>query len=284
MFGYIRVSKPEMRIKEYEMYKAIYCSLCKELGKGYGPLSRLTLSYDFAFLAILNMSLTEEKCSVCRRLCTSNPFKKCNFISDRAPIKMPSAAAMIMLYYKLLDNIEDERGIKRLGYKLTKGIFSSAHKKAARDYPQIEEIFSVYIGEQKRLEAENCCSIDAAAEPTAKALSLVFEECSADGMQKRVLSRLGYCIGRYIYILDAAVDLPEDIKKGSYNPLRDTEGSEDYIKSVIVPSLYITVSEAAKALELLDIKKFKNIIDNIVYLGLEDTIYQELKIKKESDL
>ena len=57
MFGYIRIAKPELKVKEYEMYKAIYCSLCRELGRSYGFLSRLTLSYDFTFLALLNMSL-----------------------------------------------------------------------------------------------------------------------------------------------------------------------------------------------------------------------------------
>ena len=57
MFGYIKADKPEMKIKEFEIYKAVYCSLCKELGKSYGLLARLTLSYDFTFLALLNMAL-----------------------------------------------------------------------------------------------------------------------------------------------------------------------------------------------------------------------------------
>ncbi len=277
MFGYIRACKPEMRMKEFEMYKAVYCSLCKELGQSYGPLSRLTLSYDFAFLALLNMSLTEDKCKLTRKMCTTNPLKKCSYLEDRTSLSMPSSAAMIMLYYKLLDNIEDERGFKKLGYILIKGIYSSAHKRAAEKYPQLEEIFSDYVKEQQRLEKNNCQSIDAAAEPTAKALSLVFEFCSEDSMQKRVLSRLGYCIGRYIYILDAAVDLDKDIKNGNYNPLKQSAKKEEFIKNIIVPQLYITAVEAAKALELLEIKKFKNIIDNIIYLGLEDTILKELK-------
>ena len=134
---------------------------------------------------------------------------------------MPAAAAMIMLYYKLLDNIEDEKGIKRLGYKIVKGIYSKAHKKAAKQYPEIELIFAEYIKAQALLEKENCQSIDRAADPTAKALGAVFEFCSEDTLEKRVLSRMGYCIGRYIYLLDAAVDLPEDLKKGNYNPLYD---------------------------------------------------------------
>lgn len=276
MFGYIRACKPEMRLKEFEMYKAVYCSLCKELGRLYGPLARMTLSYDFAFLAILNMSLSSDKCSLTRKMCTCNPLKKCQYLSEKSGLEMPASAAMIMLYYKLLDNIDDEKGIKKVLYLALRGIYSKAHKKAAKEYPDIENIFLDYIKEQKLLEAENCESADRAADPTAKALSKVFEFCSDDETEKRILSRMGYCIGRYIYLLDAACDLEEDVKKGNYNPLKTYAEDKDYKKNVIVPQLYIAASETAKAFELLDVKKMKNILDNIIYLGLEETFKKEL--------
>ena len=66
MFGYIRVDKSELKIKDYEMYKAVYCTLCRKLGRKYGILSRLTLSYDFTFLALLNMSL-KNSCDMIER-------------------------------------------------------------------------------------------------------------------------------------------------------------------------------------------------------------------------
>ncbi len=282
MFGYLRACKPEMRIKEFEMYKAVYCSLCKVLGKAYGPFARMTLSYDFAFLGILNMSLKKDGCTLSKRVCTCNPLKKCQYLDDQKELEMPAAAAMIMLYYNLLDNIEDERGIKRLGYKILRGLYGKTHKKAARQYPQIEEIFAEYIKAQKLLEAENCQSPDKASDPTAKALGEVFELCSGDRLEKRVLYRMGYCIGRYIYLLDAAVDLSEDMKKGNYNPLKSTAEDKEYIKNIIVPQLYISAAEAAKAFELLDCKKLKNILDNIIYLGLEDTLKKELNLQGES--
>lgn len=57
MFGYIRPFQPELRMKEYEAYKSVYCGLCKELGRRYGIFARFTLSYDFTFLAILSMAV-----------------------------------------------------------------------------------------------------------------------------------------------------------------------------------------------------------------------------------
>ncbi len=274
MFGYVRACKPELKIKEYETYKAVYCSLCKKLGKNYGILSRFTLSYDFTFLALLNMSMTDGCDGFVQKRCAFNPLKKCNYCKNLDGIDMPAAAAMIMLYYKILDNIADERGFKKMGYLCLKPIFSNAHKKAAKKYPHIENAVAEYITMQNALEKSGCACIDEAADPTAKVMEKILALCSEDEMQKRVLRRLGYCLGRYIYLLDAAVDLQEDIKKDSYNVLKNTDDED--IDTRIKQQLYFCINEASRAFELLDIKKYKTILGNIIYLGLEETFLKEL--------
>ncbi len=278
MLGYVKACKPELKIKEFEIYKAVYCSLCKKLGKNYGILSRFTLSYDFTFLALLNMSMQDGCVAFEQKRCAFNPLKKCNYCKNDTAIDMPAAAAMIMLYYKILDNIADEHGIKKIGYILLKPIFGKAHKKAAKAYPEIETAVSEYIAEQNALEKAECKSIDQAADPTAKVMEKILSLCSDDLSQKRVLKRLGYCMGRYIYLLDAVVDLPDDIKNKSYNVLKyGCDGdAKKYAKEKITPQLYFCVNEAAKAFELLDLKKYKTILGNIIYLGLEETFTKEL--------
>lgn len=273
MFGYIRACKSELKVKEYDIYKAVYCSLCKKLGKSYGILSRFTLSYDFTFLALLNMSLKDGCDGFERKRCAFNPLKKCNYCKNDSAMDMPAAAAMIMLHYKILDNIADERGFKKLGYLCLKPVFSHAHKKAAKQYPDIESAVAEYIASQNALEKANCTFIDQAADPTAIMMQEILSFLSTDETQKRVLRRMGYCIGRYIYLLDAACDLPRDIKTGSYNVLKTADGD---IKEKITPQLYFCINEAARAYELLDIKKYKSILGNIIYLGLEDTFLKEL--------
>lgn len=274
MFGYIRACKPELKVKEYDIYKAVYCSLCKKLGKSYGILSRFTLSYDFAFLALLNMSLKDGCDGFEQKRCAFNPLKKCNYCKNDSGLDMPAAAAMILLYYRILDNIADERGFKKLGYVCLKPVFSHAHKKAAKQYPHIESTVSEYIASQNMLEKANCTSVDEAADPTAKMMQEMFSLLSDDETQKRVLRRMGYCMGRYVYLLDAACDLTDDIKSGSYNVLKSKNGD---IKETITRQLYFCINEAARAFELLDIKKYKSILGNIIYLGLEDTFLKELK-------
>lgn len=283
MFGYIRVKKEELKIKDFEAYKAVYCSLCKKLGRSYGILSRLTLSYDFAFLSLLNISLKSGCVSFERKRCAFNPFKKCNYCKSSDELDMPAAAAMIMLYYKILDNIKDEKGFKKLGFLLLKPIFSGAHKKAAKKYQLIEKTVAEYIESQNIAENDGNCTLDSVCDPTAKALSKLLPLCSDDSSQKRVLERLGYCLGRYIYIMDAGCDIEKDIKSGSFNVLKKYVKEGNIKKDTVLktePQIYFCINEAAKAFELLEIKKFKPILGNIIYLGLEDVYLKELKNEK----
>lgn len=272
MFGYIRIAKGDLKVKEYEFYKAVYCTLCKTMGREYSLLSRFTLSYDFTFLALLNMSLKDGCDAVEKKHCVFNPLKKCVFCKEDNDIKLPAASAVILNYYKVLDNIADEKGIKKFAFVLAKPFFKAPYKKAVKRYPQIDRLVADYIASQNAAEQNINCDLDTAADPTAKMLSSLFMLLSDDTSQKRVLDRLGYCIGRYIYLIDAYCDLNDDIKHNSFNPLKGRENP----KELISQQLYFSINEACKAFELLDIKKYKNILGNIIYLGLEDTFLKEI--------
>ncbi len=277
MFGYVRMSKGELKVKEYDTYRAVYCSLCKYLGKNYGILSRFTLSYDYAFLSLLNMSLSEECSGFKKGRCAFNPLKKCNYCTCTNSLSMPAAAAMIMFYYKLSDNVSDSRGIKRAAFRFVRALFSRTHKKAAALFPETEETIAKYMQKQKAIETADETSLDKASDPTAAALGEIFAACTKDPQEKRVLYRMGYCMGRYVYLLDAACDFEKDVKSGSYNVLKEYCESKAAAAEKVKPQLYACVNEAAKALELVDFKRYKPIIANTVCVGLEDTFLKELK-------
>ncbi len=281
MFGYVRACKPELRVKEFEMYKAVYCSLCRHLGRRYGILSRLTLSYDFTFLALLKMSFDPQFAGLERKACFFCPIKKCNYCKDAEDtFDFPAAAAMVLLYYKIEDNILDEKGVAKWKYYLMRLSFGHSHKKAAKRYPQLETIGKRYFEAQQALEAAACEDLDRACEPTANMLKQLLSFCSRDPCDRHELERLGYCLGRFIYLLDAARDLPDDFKTGAYNPLKAgmPEGvkSEDYARERVTPQLYVCLSQMQQAFEGLQIMKCKDILGNILYLGLEETMQKEL--------
>lgn len=279
MFGYVKAYKPELRIKEFEFYKAVYCSLCRDLGKKYGLVSRFSLSYDFTFLALLDMSLNCGDAPTTRKRCVCNPLKKCNYLCGDCLPPMSAAAAQIMLYSKLNDNIADEGFFKATFYRVLKLFSKKGYKKACAEYPGIKTIFDEYISAQNLVEKNNLQDADKAADPTAKMLSKLFALCAVDG-ETRALERLGYCMGRWIYLLDAAADLKQDIKKGRYNPFTDEAKNNDninqFLKDRVLSSLNVCIAESRAAFELIDIMRFKNILGNIIYIGLEDSQNQIL--------
>ncbi len=286
MFGYVKAKKSELRVWEFETYKAVYCSLCRQLGKTYGPLARLTLSYDFTYLALLCISLEDGTCSFSKKRCAFNPLKKCNYCTNCQPqLELASAAAMVMVYYKLLDNIEDSSGAKKLFYKALKPYFRAKHKKAAKTYPHIQKIVESYIAAQDRLERENCCDLDRIADPTSNALGEIFKLISTNPIEQRALYQLGYGLGKWIYLCDLGDDIEKDIKSGAFNPLKGEIPKDahpvEYAKARLTPLLNSCIHYAALGYELLNIKKYKGILDNILYSGLPAV--QESVFKKEKN-
>ena len=61
MFGYVRPYKPELKVRDYESFRAMYCGLCRTLRKRHGVTGRLTLSYDMTFLATLLNAVYERE-------------------------------------------------------------------------------------------------------------------------------------------------------------------------------------------------------------------------------
>jgi len=265
VFGYLQIHKDELKVKEYEAYKSVYCGLCKQLGRDYGFLTRLILSYDCTFYAILLMSLKRSCTGFSDGRCKFNPLKKCKFADckDNAYSKA-SALSVISAYYKVVDDIDDSGFFKRIALKIAKPFFGRRQKKAARRFPEIENIVSEMMKNQKAAENDELVTIDKAANPTAKMISDLAALEGGNDLQKRVLSEFGYQIGRWVYLIDAADDYEKDKKSGNFNPFIKADiNDKDYINSVLSQSL----ARAYDAYNLLDIIDFKPIIDNMMLYG-----------------
>jgi hypothetical protein len=144
--------------------------------------------------------------------------------------------------------------------------------------PLCDEI-GANLGEMTRLEKRKSNNLDQVSETFAKILEAVFLSGpgSTDEGTQRVLGRLGYHLGKWIYLMDAWDDLEDNIKTGAYNPLvyryeyDGIESAEEFrerIKSTCEWHLLVCCGEMGKALDLLEIQKNNGIIENIVYLGL----------------
>ena len=278
MFGYVKTYKPQMRICEYETYKAVYCGLCKYIGKQYGLVPRMVLSYDFAFLALLDLSLKGCRPDVKPCRCIAHPIKKrpCAFCGEG--YEYSAASAQILIYHKLRDDVYDKGGImKKLAARLLLLFMKKGYKKAKGMYPQLAKSIEQQMILQQQTERKQGVSVDEAIQPSAAMMESIAEGLSRDKDKQQVLRKFGYFIGRFVYLCDAADDLRDDIKRGSYDPLikeLDLHGSISEsdcgrIKEYMINSVNMTLSALADYYVQLEIKNFKPILDNIVYMGLK---------------
>ncbi|MGI6621865.1 MAG: DUF5685 family protein [Acetivibrionales bacterium] len=274
MFGYVEPDKPELKIREFDVFRGYYCSLCKTIGKRYGQIPRLTLNYDLAFLYVLLDALSPIPIRGKRQRCIVHPAKKRFIIFSNVFAEYTSDMNIILMYYNLIDKWKDDRNIFAGTGALA---LKRAYNKSKKRYPEKCAAIESYLKQLTELEKNNCDSIDEAAEPFASIMRELFE-CGhiKDENERKTLGWLGYNLGRWIYVMDAYDDLERDAGNKAYNPLISQFGFKengikdfkDTIREKVNFILTYSLSEAEKAYSLLGIEKNKGILDNILYSGL----------------
>ena len=275
MFGYVNIYKDELKVKEYNIYRSYYCGLCKTLGKEFSLKTRLSLSYDFAFLAMFLSSVNDDKMKIEAESCIIHPLNKRPVLKEDKYLTFSAYMSVIVTYFKLKDDVSDLKNIKSLlAYFFFKGHLKKAKKKYPKEFLKVSE----YLKELEKKETEKQSDIDEVADPFGKLLQAVFmagtDGCSDS--QKKAISSFSYNLGRYIYILDALDDIEKDIKNKNYNPFlikygyngEDTQEFKKRLRDEYDIILTLNLESIASAYELIDFKKNKKIIENIVYLGL----------------
>ena len=127
------------------------------------------------------------------------------------------------------------------------------------------------------LEQARCASLDRPADAFASLL----RACAGfvpEGSRRRTLELLLYHVGRYLYLTDALEDLPKDLRRNGYNPLRwryelqDGKLSEADRKALL-ETIDASIALAASALELLPITQNSELLHNIIYDGLPAVLH-----------
>ena len=273
MFGYVRIDKPEMKVKEYEAYRGLYCSLCKAMGRYFGVLSRLTLSYDVTFLLLVRLSFLGISPSFEQGRCPFNPTKRCNYCCNgENELKYTASVSMMMFYFKVKDNISDGSFFKSLMMYLLLPWAKSKYKKAKRFYPEVAEIIEECMLRQAGNEKEKTSVTDKAAHESADALGKIVAFGFDD--EKGSLHRFGYGIGKWVYLMDAADDIEKDLKTKCYNVFVEKyslSSFSDVSQSIIdeiIGTLNLSCAIAREAYEKIENKTLVPIIENIIFSGM----------------
>ena len=283
MFGYIKAYAPEMKMCEYEYYRAAYCGLCRSMGKCTGQCSRMTLSYDFAFLALVRLALSGEKTEIKRRRCIAHPLRKRAMMEQNRELEFCAYAAALLTYHKLADDITDERGAKRAVARMTRPMARSMRKKALKrgGLVALDAHISDRLARLAEFEGSKKPSVDGPAEIFGELLSEIVAD-GLEGSKAKIAKSIGYHVGKWIYITDALDDLPEDVKKERYNPFILLYGGEldEEKRSLVRAALKAELCDAEGAFDLIDFgdnRAIENIIYNIIYLGMPNTVERVMK-------
>ena len=275
MIGYVKIYKPELKMKDFQVYNAYYCGICKSLGKKYGIIYRNLLNYDSVFLALALDSINGHVSDYENFRCILHPVKKKIRCINSSSLEYVTDITVYMTYMKLLDDIDDDNS---LSAKIASGAFRSAYKTAKSALGPLGNKIKTLLKKLGKLEKENSDSIDETADCYGEIYSLIFTELlEEDIAEYKAAKWMGYNIGRWIYIIDAYDDIEADIKKNRYNPVikrfpknanMDIEGYKKSIRDRMAFIIYSALDEASKAYDLIDKSVNSGIIRNILYEGL----------------
>lgn len=276
MFGYINIYKPELKMKDYYKYKAYYCGLCMTLKDKYGRLGQMTLTYDMTFLIILLTSLYESDTNREQHRCIVHPAKKHDMLCSEIT-EYVADMNIALTYHHLLDDWSDDKSIAGLaGARVLK----NNYKKICKQYPRQCGVIKESLHRLKSGEDNKEKNIDEVSRCFGELMAELF--VYRKDMWEESLRKIGFFLGKFIYIFDAYDDLESDMKKSNYNPLisiREKDTFEADCKSMLTMMMAECTSEFEKLPCLIDVDILRNILYNGVWTKYV-SIQNEKKLKE----
>lgn len=273
MFGYISLNKGELKLKDYEKYQAFYCGLCKSLAVDYGRAAQMTLTFDMTFLTVLLTSLYELPVSETFEHCLLHPTKRHKKLRSEAS-HYAASMNVLLAYHNLMDDWFDDHEILKLS--LAKAL-QKPYKEAEYAYPVQAKAVRTYIHNLHRCEKRKIADLDCASGYTGRLLAEIFAWRKDEWTVH--LKRMGFYMGKYIYLMDAFEDRKKDKETGQYNPwlLQPKENqTEAYCHHV----MQMMMADCAREFEYLPIIENTDILRNIIYSGVW---YQYARITAEKE-
>ena len=292
MFGYVVINKPELKFREFDLYQTYYCGLCRTLKKEYGRCGQLTLNYDMTFLVLLLTGLYEPENTEGRTRCIAHPLRR-HYTNANAFTAYGAAMNVLLSYYKCLDDWNDDKSLGKLAYaklleKKTRDISARYPRQADAVRKNLDALYrfeglhdapSPENAEEKETSSDlhdvGSEELDVVSGYFGSLMSELF--VYAEDEWQEPLRRLGFYLGKFIYLADAYDDLEKDEKAGKnkgkhvYNPLlllRRSFQTDALFDEYCARTLTMMMAECTKAFELLPIVQSADILRNILYSGV----------------
>ena len=261
MFGYVTVNKSEIKFKDFDMYRSFYCGLCRELRERYGIPGQISLTYDMTFVVLLLSGLYEPPTQKGTSRCAVHPLKP-------QPVRRNEITTycadmeVILSSYTWMDDWQDERKPRRYDYAR---LLNAGGKKRMAGYPEKIRKIQDALLKLSRLEKQGETDVDRVAGCSGQIMEEVF--AFRKDVWEASLRRMGFYLGKFIYILDAYDDVEKDAENGNYNPFLEKykmEGFEEEIRRMLMMML----SESCREFEKMPVIRYGDILRNILYSGV----------------
>lgn len=261
MFGYVVMNKPEIKFKDFDLYRSFYCGLCRELKDRYGISGQISLTYDMTFVVILLSALYEPPTRKGTTRCIIHPVRK-QPVRRNAVTGYAADMNVLLTYHKCRDDWEDEKKAMALGYSK---VLQGKVRKLDKKYPEKSRRIQELLKELSEMEKAGEQDID----KMSGCFGRIMEEIFAwkQDVWENSLRRMGFFLGKFIYLLDAYDDVEEDVKNKDYNPFAEKytmEGFEGEVRQILM----MMMAETCREFEKLPIIKYGDILRNILYSGV----------------
>ena len=261
MFGYVVMNKPEIRFKDFDLYRSFYCGLCRELREKYGISGQITLTYDMTFVVVLLSALYEPPTQKGTTRCVIHPVCR-QPVRKNAATEYGADMNVLLTYYKCMDDWEDEKKFAALGYGK---ILQRKNNRLSYRYPEKAEKIRKLLEKLSQMEKAGETDID----KMSGCFGQIMEEIFAwkTDVWEGSLRRMGFYLGKFIYILDAYDDVEKDVKNGNYNPFAEKyimKGFDEQVRQLLI----MMMAQTCREFEKLPIIKYTDILRNILYSGV----------------
>lgn len=288
MFGYILPSLDSLEDEEKQRYKAVYCGVCRSIRQRYGQRSRLTVSYDMTFMALVLGSLYEPEETQGSKRCPVHPVQPQDFARNEFT-DYAADMSIALAYHKCLDDWRDDHSAPA---RAAAAALSGPYKRAKERRPQqcaaieyamedihvLEEAALAYASAQTGA-AVNSAQPDSSGAPSsttpsepptpdaaANRFGLLLGDLFAyqDDFWATDLRRFGARLGKFVYVMDAAMDLEEDRSTGNYNPFVLMDANSHDIEE----DLELLAASMADAFERLPLERDVHVLRSVLYAGV----------------
>jgi hypothetical protein len=204
--------------------------------------------------------------------CCVHPAHKKKAVTDKFT-DYAADMTVLLAYFKCQDDWQDE-------HNLAAHIYGGELKKYCREirerWPRQYRVIEEEIRNLTLIEQTDTTMPDNAVNCMGRLTAELF--VVEEDFWSDQLRQFGYDLGRFIYLMDAAMDYQKDVKKKNYNPLILMKKTPDEMEEI----LSTIIGGAARQFEELPLVQDLHLLRNILYGGVWQQYYAG-KSRKEKE-